>query len=307
MDFKQLTALITVAEVGSVSRAAELLKLVQPAVTQRIRSLEQELGVTLFERTPTGMRPTDAGLIVVDHARRALNELKKARMRVRPGPIADTAVGKVVVGLLESTTDALAEPLLSVVARDYPGIDLSLMTGDSAHLQKGLDTGRLHMTMLDNVHTTPSLNIHPLITESLWVVAPPGDGLRPDRPLPFAAAAERPLVIPASGVLRGLIDEAVAQTGVDLTIAVETDSTRLQKHLALAGHGWTILPGVGIADDFAKGLLSAAPVCQPELHRSLVLGLSRAHTTSAPVQLVAGQLTQRIKAAVNQGRWYPGT
>ncbi|WP_305016700.1 LysR family transcriptional regulator [Amycolatopsis sp. WAC 01375] len=58
MDFKQLKALVTVAEVGSVTRAAELLHLVQPAVTRQIRTLEQELGVPLFERTRHGMRPT---------------------------------------------------------------------------------------------------------------------------------------------------------------------------------------------------------------------------------------------------------
>ncbi|WP_143677338.1 LysR family transcriptional regulator, partial [Streptomyces scabiei] len=71
MDVKQLKAIVTVAEVGSVTRAAALLHLVQPAVTRQIRTLEQELGVDLFERTGTGMRPTEAGSIMVDRARRA--------------------------------------------------------------------------------------------------------------------------------------------------------------------------------------------------------------------------------------------
>src|SRR3954465_14315728 len=86
LDLKQLRALITVAEVGSVTRAAELLHLVQPAVTRQIRTLEQELGVPLFERTRQGMRITEAGAIVVERARRALTELDRARAEVRPTP-----------------------------------------------------------------------------------------------------------------------------------------------------------------------------------------------------------------------------
>src|SRR5437868_12996900 len=98
MDVKQLKALVTVAEAGSVTRAAELLHLVQPAVTRQIRALERELGVVLFERTRQGMRPTDAGMILLEHARRALNELERARVEIQPTP--GMVTGIVTVGLL---------------------------------------------------------------------------------------------------------------------------------------------------------------------------------------------------------------
>ena len=108
---KQLKALVTVVEVGSVTRAAELLHLVQPAVTRQIRALEQEFGVPLFERTRQGMRPTAAGISLADRARRALTELDRARAELAPSPGAVTGI--VSVGLLESTADLLAEPLVS--------------------------------------------------------------------------------------------------------------------------------------------------------------------------------------------------
>src|SRR5580692_7106761 len=100
MDLKQLKALVTVVETGSVTRAAELLHLVQPAVTRQVRSLEHELGVPLFERTRHGMRPTAAGLTFADRARRALNELDRARAEIAPAP--GVVAGLVAVGLLES-------------------------------------------------------------------------------------------------------------------------------------------------------------------------------------------------------------
>ncbi|MEU5029649.1 LysR family transcriptional regulator [Streptomyces milbemycinicus] len=302
MDVKQLKALVTVAEVGSVTRAAELLHLVQPAVTRQIRTLEQELGVALFERTRQGMRPTGAGAIMVDRARRALNELERARVEVQPTP--GVVTGIVTVGLLESTTELLAEPLVSALARDHPGIELRLMTAYSGHLQQWLDDGDLDLTLLYNLAGTPSLNVRPLVREHLWVVAPPSEGLRGDHPVPFARVAEHPLVMPAAGhALRSLIDGAAGRAAVEMDIVVQTNSMRLQKQLVRAGHGWTVLPGVGIAEDVAEGTLSAAPLCDPDVWRSIVLATPRNGRTPPAAEVVARELVRHIASAVHQGRW----
>ncbi|MFF2464025.1 LysR substrate-binding domain-containing protein [Streptomyces mirabilis] len=183
---------------------------------------------------------------MVERARRALNELERARAEIRPTPGAVTGI--VTVGLLESATDLLAEPLVSALARDRPGIELRLMTAYSGHLQRWLDDGDLDLdlSLLYNLVSTPSLNAHPLVREHLWAVAPPDAGLRPDRPVPFARVAAHPLVMPRAGhALRSLIDAAAARAEVKLDVAVQTNSMRVQKRLVLAGHGWTILPGCG--------------------------------------------------------------
>ncbi|MFF4755518.1 LysR family transcriptional regulator [Streptomyces sp. NPDC002514] len=302
MDVKQLKALVTVAEVGSVTRAAELLHLVQPAVTRQIRMLEQELDVALFERTRQGMRPTEAGVIMVGRARRALNELERARAEVLPtfGAVS----GIVTVGLLESTSDLLAEPLVSAFARDHPGIELRLMTAYSGHLQQWLDDGDLDLSLLYNLESTPSLNARPLLWEHLWAVAPPSAGLRADRPVPFAEAAAHPLVMPASGhALRALIDAAVAHARASMEVVVQTNSMRVQKQLVLAGHGWTVLPWMGIAEDVANGTLSAAPLCEPDVRRSIVLATPRSGRIPPAVDVVARELGRQINTALEQGRW----
>ncbi|MFB6984155.1 LysR substrate-binding domain-containing protein [Streptomyces scopuliridis] len=124
--------------------------------------------------------------------------------------------GIVTVGLLESASDLLAEPLVSAVDRDHSGIELRLITAYSGHLQQWLDDGDLGLTLLYNLDSTPSLNARPLVRERLWVVAPQSAGLRADRPLSFAEAAVHPLVMPASGhALRSLIDAAAARAGVN--------------------------------------------------------------------------------------------
>lgn len=302
MDIKQLTAVVTVAEVGSVTKAAQLLHLVQPAVTRQIRMLEQELGVRLFERTSQGMRPTEAGALLVARARRALHELERARAEVRPSP--GVLTGAVTVGLLDSAADLLAEPLVSALARSHPGIELRVISGYSGYLQRWLDDGDLDLSLLYNLTSTPSLNVEPLAREKLWAVGPPSDALHADQPVALADVAARPLVMPAPGHgLRALIDAAAAGTGVSFEIAAQTNSMRLQKLLVQGGHGWTILPGVGIADDVARGVLTAAPLCEPEVWRQVVLGVPRGPRMSAAAAMVATELVRQVRSAVTADRW----
>ncbi|GHI03964.1 LysR substrate-binding domain-containing protein [Streptomyces cellostaticus] len=268
----------------------------------RIRTLEEELGIDLFERTGQGMRPTDAGAIMVDRARRALNELERARAEVQPTPGAVTGI--VTVGLLESTSDLLAEPLVTAVARDHPGVELRLLLACSGRLQQWLDDGDLDLTLLYNLDSTPSLNARPLVREHLWAVAPASAGLRTDRPVPLTEAAGHPLVMPASGhALRSLIDAAAVRAGVAMDVVVQTDSLRVQKQLVQAGHGWTVLPGAGIAEDVMRGTLSVAPLRVPDVWRSIVLGTPRYGRTPPAVEVVARELVRQINSAVRKGRW----
>lgn len=146
MDLKQLTALVTVAEVGSVTKAARLLHPVQPAVTRQIRTLEEEIGVPLFNRTRQGMLPTPAGEVFVGRARRALQELERARTEIRPNP--QEVAGIVTVGVLESVIDVVVQPLVAAVADRYPSIELRILTAYSGHLQQWLDAGDVDLSLL---------------------------------------------------------------------------------------------------------------------------------------------------------------
>jgi LysR family transcriptional regulator, nitrogen assimilation regulatory protein len=302
VELRQLSALVTVAEVGSVTRAAKLLHVVQPAVTRQIRLLEEEFGLPLFERTRQGMVPTPAAEVLIMRARRALDELERARAELRPEP--GEVTGIVSVGLLESVLDILARPLTDAVARRHPGIELRLFTGYSGHLQQWLDTGEVDLSLLYNLSDTPSLSVVPLLREQLWAVAPPGAGLTSDSPVPWATVLAHPLVLPVSGHgLRALIDRARSAVPVEPRVVVQTNSMLLQKNLVLAGHGWTVLPAAGVAADVAAGRLSGAPLTAPDVERSVVLGLQRRSRLLAPVDAVSSTLTRLVHELVRSGAW----
>jgi LysR family nitrogen assimilation transcriptional regulator len=301
MDLKQLTALVTVAEVGSVTKAAQLLHVVQPAVTRQIRALEHEMGVTLFERSRAGMIPTDAGAVLVDRARRALAELDRARAEIRPEPA--TVSGVVRVGLLESVIDFLVGPLVAAVAARYPQIRLHVVTAYSGDLQRWLDAGDLDLSLLYDLSSTPSTAMIPLLQERLWAVARPEAGLRADEPVPLAEVLEHPLVLPIAGHgLRAIFDRSRAGTSLRPRIAVETNSISVQKQLVLGGHGWTVLPAAGVAADIAAGRLSGAPVSDPDVTRAVLLGMQRGHSAPA-VDAVARQLSEQVWRLVGSGDW----
>lgn len=86
MSVEQLETVVAIAEEGALVRAARRLHVSQPPVTRRLAALEDELGVTLFERLPRGMRLTPEGAVFVDHARSILLALDAARQAVAPDP-----------------------------------------------------------------------------------------------------------------------------------------------------------------------------------------------------------------------------
>lgn len=301
MDLKQLNAVVTVAEVGSITGAARLLHLVQPSVTRQVRMLEDELGVALFDRTATGMSPTPAGRRLVERARRVLQEVERARAELRPST--DGLTGIVTVGLLESVVEIVAEPLVRAVAERHPGIELRLLTAYSGHLQQWLDTGEVGLSLLYDLDASTSLSVTPLLEEELWAVAPAGSGLSPGTPVTCREVFAHPLVLPVAGHgLRSLVDRARAAVDAVPRVAVEVNSMQLQKTLVRAGHGWTLLPAAGVSRDADAGLLDAAPVTDPDLRRHVVLGRQRGVRDPAR-EAVAVELRRVVRRLVEEQTW----
>jgi DNA-binding transcriptional LysR family regulator len=129
-------------------------------------------------------------------------------------------------------------------------------------------------------------------------------GLQAGRAVTVAHIAAQPLVMPTPGHgLRTLVDRAVAQAQVNVELAVQTNSMNLQKRLVQDGRRWTMLPGAGIAADMASGMLSAAPLSEPEVWRAIVLGMPRTGSITPATQAVARQLARQVQIVAGQERW----
>ncbi|CAG9272460.1 LysR family transcriptional regulator [Paraburkholderia unamae] len=302
MDIKQLRALLAVAETGSVTRAAETLHIVQPAVSRHLKLLEEDIGATLFDRSRQGMGLTEAGEILVEYARRALHELDRARSEIQPD---DSQVsGVATIGLLPSTSALLAGPLVSAIKARYPAIRLRITVGYAGHLQRWLEAGEIDTALLYNLKATPTIHAEALLEESLCVVGPPSSALDPARPVTFAELAALPVVLTsAPHGIRSLLEQACREAGVTLGVVAETNSMDVQKTLVASGHGYTVLPAIAVGDDVARGQLRTAPLCEPVLQRKIVLALPNTRRMAVAVRCATGVLVEEMKLAVERGAW----
>jgi LysR family nitrogen assimilation transcriptional regulator len=303
MDFKQLRAFLTVADTGNVTRAAEMLNLVQPAVSRQLHLLEEDVGTALFERQRHGMALTEAGKSLQVYARRAMLELDRARAEI-DGATSGEIAGLATVGLLPSTSDLLAPALLNAVNAKYPRIRTRISMGYAGTLQQWLRSGEIDVALLYGTERTEKIETQPLLEEALWVIAPAVAGLRASKPVTLNSLSGRALILPSGPHgIRTLVDHACAVSHVELTIAAETNAMSIQKSLVLAGHGWTILPPIACADELERRSLSAAPLRDPSITRTIVLALPSDRTVPRHVQVVADLLVTCAKDAVHSSQW----
>lgn len=305
MDFKQLKAFLTVAETGNVTRAAEVLHLVQPAVSRQLRLLEEDIGAPLFERERHGMVLTEAGNALMLYARRAMLELDRARMEIagsRQG-----IGGLVTLGLLPSTVDLLSSALVQSVEAAYPGIRIRIAVGYAGTLLQWLESGEIDAALLYGAERSAEVQATPLVEEDLWVIAPIEAGLDSQHPVPLRQLQTQRMVLPSTPHgIRALVDHACAVKKITLDIAAETNALSVQRSLVLGGIGWTILPPIAVADDLREGRLSGAPLCQPDIARTIVLALPANRPSSQHVRCAVDLLVQETQRAIESGAWLEG-
>ena len=302
MDLRQLRAFTIVAETGNVTRAAELLNLVQPAVSRQLRLLEEGLGVTLFERARHGMILTEAGRALLVYARRAMLELDRAKAEI--GRSAKGIAGIVTIGLLPSTADIIASPLVHAVRGQYPGIQLRIAMGYAGTLRQWLESGEIDAAVLYGVERTPHIEAEPLLEEPLWVVGPPSAKLRRQRPVSLEKLVGEPMILPnGPHGIRTLVDHACAVANVELTIVAETNAMSIQKSLVLGGHGFTVLPPIAFARELEAKQVSATPLVDPRITRTIALALPANRSVGAHVRRTADLLFECVREAVRRKDW----
>jgi LysR family transcriptional regulator, nitrogen assimilation regulatory protein len=306
VDVRQLAALVAVAETGSVTRAAEVLHLVQPAVSRQVKLLEDELGAPLFERTRQGMRLTDDGHILLEHARRALSELERARAEIRP--VSGELRGVVTLGLSPSFAEPIGEALVARLASEHPGVQLRLSIGYTRHLAHWLDAADIDLAVIYEVRPSSAVEVRPLLDESLWVVGPPSSDLSPDRPVRFIDVHEQVRIhANPTHAMRNMLERVAAEQKIRLTIAVETNSMDVQQRLAAAGIGFTVLPSIAVAEEIARGHLTGAPLLDAGLRRRLLMALPGTRRLGHAVRGVAELLVEEMRRSVESGAWPSAT
>ena len=244
VNFKTLRSFVTSVETKSLSAAAQQLHLAQPALSQQIASLELHFKQKLLTRSSTGVKPTSAGSDLYRHAQLILNHLEQAEREVSGHK--DAIAGNVSVGLATySTTSTLSTPLLMAVRRQYPGINLFINDNFGLVLSEMVMTGRIDMAIIYAANPMKGVRLTPLLTEALFLIAPPGTRLPEDdgKTIALAAIDGMTMLLPSrTHFLRRLIDSHCAQAGVVPHVTAEIESAATLREAIEAGLGATLLP-----------------------------------------------------------------
>ncbi|HKW54025.1 MAG TPA: LysR family transcriptional regulator, partial [Stellaceae bacterium] len=171
MDTGDLAVFAAVAQAGGITRAAQRLNRVQSNVTQRVRLLEAELGVPLFQRHSRGVSLTSAGRQLLPYAERIGALMAEAKQAA-----SDSGVprGQIVIGALETATAMRLPPVLAAYAAACPDVDIEIVTGTSAALIEAVRERHIEAAFVAGPVDHAQLTALPLLEEELVVVSAPG-------------------------------------------------------------------------------------------------------------------------------------
>ncbi|MBE1535757.1 LysR substrate-binding domain-containing protein [Actinomadura algeriensis] len=196
LKLRHLVLVVAIAEHGSVLRAAEHLRLAQPAVTRSLREVEKILGVELFTRGPRGVTPTLFGDAFIEHARAVLAELRRAGERI--SGLADGEVGTVTIGTLLAGSNVLLPRAIAALKASRPGITVIVREATfDAQVPRLLD-GEIDLILgrLNPIGEQHGLRQITLYGEPVRLVARRGHPARDRRDLDLAALLDYPWVLP---------------------------------------------------------------------------------------------------------------
>jgi DNA-binding transcriptional LysR family regulator len=222
LDATRLNVFREVVQRGSLSAAAEALSFTQPAVSRQIAALEREAGAQLLERTPRGIRLTDAGRVLLGHAEAILDRMAIARAQVES--VASLTGGRLRIGSFQTANATIVPRAIAAFARRHPGVELSLVEATTPNALARLRAGEIDVAVVTRLGEPDDADVelvelvddeifvalpaaHPLahkpklrlrdLRDDTWIEAPGDAGQPPLLSAALASGFEPRVVVPA--------------------------------------------------------------------------------------------------------------
>ncbi|WEK32785.1 MAG: nitrogen assimilation transcriptional regulator NAC [Candidatus Pseudomonas phytovorans] len=293
MNLRRLKYFVKIVDIGSLTQAADVLHIAQPALSQQLVTLEAEMQQQLLIRTKRGVTPTEAGKVLYAHAQLILRQCEQALSDVTSSSQALT--GNVSVGLAPGTAAAsLGVPLLKRVRELHPGITLYLNENYGVTLSELIMSGRMDMAVLYGGREIHGLNFVPLLRETLYLVSA-DDELANHPQLPLARVAQMNLLLPRQyNVVRQLVDEAFARQALHPRVIAEVESASTLRNAVAERFAATILPESAAKAVGTEHGVHMCRIVEPVIEAPLTLCLSAHLPLSVPAQAVKAILLELV-------------
>ncbi|XWN29327.1 MAG: LysR substrate-binding domain-containing protein [Devosia sp.] len=307
MDVRQLRYFVAVAENGSLASAANVIGIAQPSLSLQIKSLEGRLGTQLLVRSPRGVSLTDAGQVLLGHARSILEAMNCAKEEVRQAGANPT--GKVIFGLPSSVSMALSVPLAETVRLVMPDVRLRAVEAMSGFIKEWIEEQSIDLGILYETGGLINAEVTTLLHEDMrfyassdnWPLKTP-----PGEPVLLSDLEGIEMVMPSkSHGLRILVEKHCRMAKLNLNVVVDMDSLAQIKSLVSRASASTILAPAAAQDFEDRGELVSSLIVDPTISRpvNLVRNPKRIRTRAA---LEVERITREVIVdLVGRGIW-PG-
>ncbi|WP_431514154.1 LysR substrate-binding domain-containing protein [Variovorax sp. DAIF25] len=302
MEIRQLRYFVAIVDSGSLSRAAALVHIVQPALSQQMTQLEEEFGTQLLQRSVKGVTPTDAGQALYRHAQQILKLAGDTKNVVKASDAGLS--GRVRLGLPSSIAMVLVGPLIAALEERHPQIVLEVYESPSTFLAAHLINERVELSVLVDDVALPGIEAVPLVDEPLYFVQPRRKPLvRAGRSIDLPTVASVPLMLTTQvTTLRDLVDRAFAEAGVTPQIKAEASSIHTVLAMVAQGGAGTVIPHSALAWHAAAQLLRQTPI-EPQIVRRATLAHSRLNRLQPAAACVHALIVSVVRELVRSRRW----
>jgi len=293
METRRLQYFVQIVDAGSINRAAAVTGIAQPALSQQLAILENELKVRLLDRSPTGVVPTEAGRRLYTRAQVILRQVGSLKLELNEA--VDAIAGVVAIGLPPSHGRSIGNAVFTRVRSEFPRVRLHIVEDGAAGLASRLRSGLLDMLVSPARIDAADLEEHVLLQEELFLVSAPslqsshGD---------LAALAALPWIVTGSpNAIRGQLSAIFTQAELEPNIVAEINSLPIVIRAVQQGLGVTLLPRAAIEDELRAGTLAVSTFVHPPPQRTIHL-YRRLDTSATSAANVVHQMTLEVGEAL---------
>jgi LysR family transcriptional regulator, low CO2-responsive transcriptional regulator len=269
MDFDQLETFLEVARHTSFSRAAEKRFRTQPAISSQIRSLEEEVGARLFDRSGGKVALTAAGKLFQQYAEQTLDARKT--MLVTLAEMERVPRGEIVVGANEGTCLHILPEVFAEFKKLYPNVGVQISRLERAKIMESIIDNSVDFGVVSAPVDDKRLTVVNIHRDELVIIAPPGHSLSRMKQAAIADVVPFPLLLPKIGRTRDALENLFHDRHLKPKISMELDSSELLKRFVAADVGIGFIARSNVMEDVKAGVLAAIAMADASIRRDLAL------------------------------------
>jgi len=269
MDFDQIETFLEVARLLSFSRAAEKRFRTQPAISTQIRSLEEEVGAKLLDRSGGKVSVTASGKLFQKFA----EDMVEARKTMLTAVAETERVprGEIVVGANEGTCLHVLPEVFAQFKKQYPDVGVNIRRSDYAKILESVIDNSVDFGVVSLPVNDTRLTIVPIHRDELVIIVPPQHPLAKMKSAPIAEAAKYPLIMPKIGHTRDALENLFYERKLKPRYTMELDSSELLKRFVAADAGVGFIARSNVLEDVRADALAAIPISDATIRRDLAL------------------------------------